>query len=117
MFFEPVVIKSTEVDRELFITIIYDFRGKRWDYEVYITDANSLTTNAYYSYPISDKHQYVPDSTFLRYYEIISPYISKWQDIGSKEVPVKEEQYYKNKYKTFAVHLWLLPSYIDYGFL
>ena len=113
LYFEPVIVKSVETDRELFITIIYDFRGKRWDYEVYITDANSLTANAYYSYTISDKHQYVPDATFLRYYEMIRPYISRWQKIGSKDFSAEVDESFEGKdrkYLTFAVHLWLVPN-------
>lgn len=105
LYFEPILIESAEVDRELFITIIYDFSAKRWDNEVYITDVNTLKSSCYLTYSAGNNED-VTNKELRRYYEMISPYIDKWKAKGIKKFKYEDE---KSEYFTFAMHLWLMP--------
>lgn len=106
LYFEPILIESAEVDRELFITIIYDFSAKRWVNEVYITDVDTLKSSCYLSYSAGNNED-VTNKELRQYYEMISPYINKWKAKGIKKFKYEDE---KSEYFTFAMHLWLMPN-------
>ena len=106
LYFEPIIVKSNTLDRELFFTIIYDCSIENQSFEVFISDVNTLTLSSYYSYPVLCDI-YTPNYEYKQFYDMINPYIDKWKIKGIKEFQNKNNE---STYLVFAVHLWLVPS-------